>query len=67
MGATLGKYYIGKKKEREREREKWRERKENNRFKDQVFEASFCRLRWLLNLKISPKTLFLINSKVRGE
>jgi len=65
MGATLGKYYIGKKKERERE--KGRERKENNRFKDLVFEASFCRLRRLLNLKISPKTLFLINSKVRGE
>jgi hypothetical protein len=61
MGAPLGKYYIGKKKEKERER------KENNRFKDLVFEASFCRLRWLLNLKISPKALFLINSNVRGE
>ena len=61
MGATLGKYYIGKKKEKERER------KENNRLKDLVFEASFCGLRWLLNLKISPKALFLINSKVRGE
>jgi hypothetical protein len=56
MGAPLGKYYIGKKKERER--------KENNRFKDLVFEASFCRLRWLLNLKISPKGL--IPNKLQG-